>query len=73
MAMANRDGLELVGDRSTLVILRNLVNGKAKIADFLAGPEKITTNIWASRLSQMEDNALVIKQPYQSNPPRHSY
>ncbi len=66
-------GLEIVGDRWTLVILRDLLTGKSKYADFLDSPEKITTNILASRLSLMVENGLVMKRQYQTNPVRHSY
>ncbi len=66
-------GLEIVGDRWTLVILRDMLTGKTKYADFMDSPERITTNILASRLSQMEENGLVMKREYQTNPVRYSY
>jgi DNA-binding HxlR family transcriptional regulator len=66
-------GLEIVGDRWTLVILRDMMTDKSKFADFIDSPEKITTNILASRLSQMEENGLAIKREYQTNPTRYSY
>ncbi len=66
-------GLEIVGDRWTLVILRDMLTGKTRYADFMDSPERITTNILASRLSQMEENGLVQKREYQTNPVRYSY
>lgn len=66
-------GLEIIGDRWTLVILRDMVSGKSKYREFQDSPEKITTNILASRLAQMEENGLVRKQKYQTNPTRYSY
>ncbi len=65
--------LELVGDRWTLVLLRDMLNGKAKYSDFLASPERITTNVLADRLLKMEAAGLVEKRPYQVRPERYAY
>ena len=46
--------LEIVGDRWSLVILRDMVNGKRRYSDFLASPEGITTNVLADRLAMLE-------------------
>jgi DNA-binding HxlR family transcriptional regulator len=65
--------LDLVGDRWTLVILRDLLMGKSRYSAFLASPERITTNILADRLARMEKEGLIEKRPYQSHPVRHDY
>lgn len=65
--------LDIVGDRWTLVILRDLLTGKSRFSQFLASPEKITTNILTSRLASMESIGLVSKGAYQQNPPRYAY
>lgn len=65
--------LDLIGDRWTLVILRDLLNGKTRYAQFLDLPEKITTNVLAVRLKQMEADGLVTKAPYQLWPARFDY
>lgn len=65
--------LELIGDRWTLVILRDLVNGKSRFAEFLDSPEKIASNILTARLAQMEENGLVASRLYQSRPKRYGY
>lgn len=65
--------LDLVGDRWSLVILRDLINGKAKYSDFLSSPERITTSVLAVRLTQMEQHGLVEKSLYQSRPKRYEY
>lgn len=65
--------LDLVGDRWSLVIVRDMLAGKKRFGEFLKSPEGITTNILASRLKRMEAAGLVAKQPYQNNPPRFEY
>ena len=65
--------LDLIGDRWTLVILRDLFGGKRRYGEFLASPEGITTNILAARLSSMEAGGLVTKSPYQERPTRYAY
>lgn len=65
--------LDQVGDRWTLVILRDLVNGKRRFAEFLASPERITTSVLTDRLAALEANGLVERRPYQDRPPRHEY
>lgn len=65
--------LDLVGDKWSLVIVRDMINGKTRFGGFLDSPEGITTNILASRLKRMEEAGLVAKTPYQGNPIRFDY
>jgi DNA-binding HxlR family transcriptional regulator len=65
--------LDLVGDRWSLVIVRDMVTGKTKFGEFLASPERIPTNILTDRLKRMEQTGLVRKQAYQTNPARYEY
>lgn len=65
--------LDIVGDKWTLVIVRDMVTGKKRFGEFLDSPEGITTNILADRLKRLEATGLVVKQPYQNNPPRFEY
>lgn len=65
--------LDLVGDRWTLVILRDMINGKEKFSDFLDSPERITTNVLTDRLSQMVLAGLAEKALYQERPKRYAY
>ena len=53
--------LDIVGDRWTLVILRDMLNGKRRFSQFLDSPERITTNVLTDRLSLMERAGLVQK------------
>lgn len=65
--------LDLVGDRWTMVILRDMINGKKRFSQFLDGPERITTNVLTDRLQQMEAAGLVTRTAYQQRPRRHEY
>lgn len=65
--------LDIFGDRWTLIILRDMINGKTKYGEFLQSPERITTNILAARLGTLIQHALVEKQIYQTNPKRYEY
>ncbi len=51
--------LDIVGDRWTLLVIRDLLTGKKRYSDFLASPEKIPTNILADRLRRLEREGLV--------------
>lgn len=65
--------LDLLGDRWTLVIVRDLTVGKARFAEFLASPEGIPTNILSDRLKQLEAAGLVRRISYSKRPPRFEY
>jgi DNA-binding HxlR family transcriptional regulator len=65
--------LDIVGDRWTLVLLRDLVNGKRRFSEFLGSPERITTNVLTDRLASMEKAGLVTRKPYQERPKRYEY
>src|SRR4051812_26106620 len=54
--------LDIWGDKWSLLIIRDLMDAKAcTYGDFLKSPEKIATNILASRLQSLEDNKLIEK------------
>jgi DNA-binding HxlR family transcriptional regulator len=65
--------LDVLGDRWSLVIVRDMLTGKSRFQQFLASPERITTNILADRLAVLEAAGLVEKAAYQERPPRHDY
>lgn len=65
--------LDLLGDKWTLLIIRDLFLGKKRYQEFLVSPEKIATNILADRLKKIEANGLVIQKIYQQNPTRYEY
>lgn len=65
--------LDLIGDRWTLLVVRDLFRGLARYGEFLASPEGIPTNLLAERLQRLEAAGVVAKTPYQRNPVRHTY
>jgi DNA-binding HxlR family transcriptional regulator len=65
--------LDVVGDKWTLVIVRDMLNGKSKFSEFLGSPERITTNVLTSKLAMLLGNGLAKRKPYQVHPPRYQY
>jgi DNA-binding HxlR family transcriptional regulator len=55
--------LDLLGDRWTLLIIRDLYSGKSRYRDLLSSPEKIATNILASRLESLTTAGLITTKP----------
>ena len=54
--------LEAIGDRWSLLILRDLImRGKRHYQDFLNSEERIATNILADRLGRLERQGLISK------------
>lgn len=50
--------LDLLGDRWTLLILRDLLDGKRRYGEFVDSPEGIPTNILAERLKRLTEAGL---------------
>jgi DNA-binding HxlR family transcriptional regulator len=65
--------LDLVGDRWTLLVVRDLVRGKRRYGDFLESPERIPTNILADRLKRLVTTGIVEPRRYSDRPPRLEY
>jgi len=65
--------LDLVGDKWSLLIVRDLLRGKATYSELASSPEKIPTNILADRLKRMESLGLILSSVYQERPVRHAY
>ena len=65
--------LDLVGDKWSLVVVRDMMLGKRKYLEFLDSPEGIPTNILADRLKSLEGQGIVRRRRYQAKPVRHEY
>ena len=65
--------LDIVGDKWTLLVVRDLFAGKTTYGEFQASPEAIPTNILADRLKRLLAHGLIEKSPYQNNPVRYAY
>ena len=65
--------LDLVGDRWTLLVVRDLLRGKRRYGDLAASSERIPTNILADRLRRLEQGGVVERVQYSTRPPRYEY
>ena len=65
--------LDILGDKWTLLVVRDLLMGKHTYKEFQDSPEGIPTNILAERLKRLEAEGILSKQRYQDNPVRYHY
>lgn len=65
--------LDLLGDKWTLLVIRDLVLGKRRYQEFLASPEEMASNILAERLNRLLVAGLIRRHAYQRNPVRYEY
>ena len=65
--------LDLIGERWTLLIVRDLLRGPARFQDLRAQLAGIPPKLLAERLRRMEHQGLVARELYSKRPPRASY
>jgi DNA-binding HxlR family transcriptional regulator len=65
--------LDLVGDRWSLLVVRDLMRGKSRYAEFLESSESIPTNILADRLKRLQEGGIIRSRRYSHHPPRVEY
>lgn len=65
--------LDILGDKWTLLIIRDLIMGKSKFVEFAASAERIPTNILSDRLKRLENQGIIESQFYSEHPPRLKY
>ncbi len=65
--------LDVIGDKWSLLVVRDMCMDKKRYADFLSSPEGIPTNIRASRLRRLEQTGIIEKKPYLAKPLRYEY
>jgi DNA-binding HxlR family transcriptional regulator len=70
-AVAN--SLDIVGDKWSLLVVRDLLHGKSTYGELALSPERIPTNILADRLERLESAGIIIRTPYQQRPVRYDY
>ena len=58
--------LDVVGDKWSLVVVRNMMLGARSYGDFQKAPEKIATNILAERLERLARFGLIEEAPARS-------
>ena len=65
--------LDILGDKWTLLLVRDLLIGLSRFGDFQMSPEKMPTNILAERLKRLEQVGVINKTAYQLHPVRYHY
>lgn len=65
--------LDVLGDRWSLLVVRDLMRGKRRFAEFLESKEGIPTNTLADRLKRLARYGIVVRQRYSEHPPRVEY
>ena len=70
-AVAN--SLDIVGDKWSLLVVRDLLHGKRTYGELADSPERIPTNILADRLKRLEGAGIIRSAPYQERPVRYAY
>ena len=65
--------LDILGDKWTLLVIRDLFLGRSHFKEFAAAPERIATNILSDRLSRLVDHGLAEKFPSRQQPGRDAY
>ena len=67
------NALDIIGDKWTLLVIRDIFSGKKTYGEFQASPECIPTNILADRLKRLVGYGILQKTPYQQHPIRYTY
>ena len=65
--------LDLIGDKWTLLVVRDLACGKRFFKDFCQSRERIATNILADRLEKLVEHGLAEKFTTADEPGREAY
>ena len=65
--------LDVVGDKWSLLVVRDLLHGKRTYGEILQSPEGIPTNLLADRLKRLEDAGIIESAAYQERPVRYAY
>lgn len=65
--------LDIVGDRWTLLILRDLFTGKTRFKQFLASSPGLPTKLLSDRLQKLEGYGLIERAVYSQHPLRAEY
>jgi DNA-binding HxlR family transcriptional regulator len=65
--------LDVLGDRWTLLVIRDLLCGRCTFQEFLDSPERIATNILSDRLERLVGSGIVETVPSTVRSDRHTY
>ena len=67
------NALDVVGDKWSLLVVRDMLRGKQTYNELLGSPERIPTNLLAERLERLERAGLISSSAYQQRPVRYAY
>ena len=65
--------LNIIGDKWTLLILRQIMMGQDTYSKMQQKLEGIPSNLLSNRLKCLEDDGLITSNLYQAHPPRYRY
>jgi DNA-binding HxlR family transcriptional regulator len=65
--------LDIIGDKWTLLVVRDLLLGRSHFREFAASPERIATNILTDRLTRLVEHGLAEKFPSPEQSGREAY
>lgn len=65
--------VSLIGNKWKLLIIRNLLVGKARFKDLKNGIDGISQKVLTDNLRSMEEDGIVIRKSYPEIPPRVEY
>ncbi len=72
-ACAIANSLDILGDKWSLLVVRDLLHGKRTYGELVNSPEHIPTNILADRLRRLEGAGVIVSTAYQQRPVRYAY
>lgn len=64
--------LEVIGERWSLLIVRDVMNGRRRFDELQKGLG-VARNVLSARLQRLVEEDILERRPYQSNPVRHEY
>jgi len=64
--------LEVIGERWSLLIVRDVMNGNRRFSSIQASLG-VARNVLSSRLQRLVDEDILERRAYQESPPRHEY
>ena len=65
--------VSLIGNKWKLLIIRNLLNGKARFGELKDGIDGISQKVLTDNLKSMEEDGIIIRTAYPEIPPRVEY
>ena len=67
------EAARLLGDKWTLIVLRDLADGPRRFKDLEQSGEGVSPSVLASRLRDLEEQGLITRTSYNEIPPRVEY